>query len=226
MLMTRFLHSRVSPRKGRLFAVACCRRIEHLLLPVHRQAIQTAERYADGLVTAKELHEAWDAVTSCGVKDAPDRSAAYAAVASLVHRHAGHALHNAGMRAALAVLFNETPIGGAEFPDFYARVRRSRQGKALAARLNLWQCGLLCDVFGPLPFRALRLEVDWRTTEGRAARQVAEHIYAERAFDLLPALGDALEETGCADAEVLAHCRAAREHVRGCWALDLALGRD
>ena len=38
-------------------------------------------------------------------------------------------------------------------------------------------------------------------------------------------LADALEDAGCADAQVLGHCRAGGEHVRGCWALDLLLDK-
>ena len=55
---------------------------------------------------------------------------------------------------------------------------------------------------------------------------LAEGIYADRAFDRLPLLADALEEAGCADAEILRHCRKPGEHVRGCWLLDLLLGKS
>jgi hypothetical protein len=56
--------------------------------------------------------------------------------------------------------------------------------------------------------------------------RLAEAIYAERAFEQLPILGDALEEAGYPDAAVLAHLRSADLHVRGCWALDLILGKE
>jgi hypothetical protein len=42
----------------------------------------------------------------------------------------------------------------------------------------------------------------------------------------LPILADALEDAGCADPELLDHCRAGGKHVRGCWVLDLMLGRE
>ena len=41
----------------------------------------------------------------------------------------------------------------------------------------------------------------------------------------LPILADALEDAGCADAAILAHCRGPGEHVRGCWVVDLLTGR-
>jgi len=47
-----------------------------------------------------------------------------------------------------------------------------------------------------------------------------------RKFDLLPILCDALEEAGCADEAVIKHCRLVKEHVRGCWVVDLLLGKQ
>jgi hypothetical protein len=51
-------------------------------------------------------------------------------------------------------------------------------------------------------------------------------IYDERAFDRLPVLADALEDAGCADADLLGHLRGPGPHVRGCWAVDLILGKS
>ena len=41
----------------------------------------------------------------------------------------------------------------------------------------------------------------------------------------MPELADALEEAGCTDVEILSHCREPGEHVRGCWVVDLLLGK-
>src|SRR5262249_2543129 len=46
------------------------------------------------------------------------------------------------------------------------------------------------------------------------------------AFDRLPALADALEGAGCANADILGHCRRPGEHVQGCWVLDLLRGKE
>lgn len=71
------------------------------------------------------------------------------------------------------------------------------------------------------PFRSLRD----RPTAAGDAKRLAAAIYAERAFDGLPMLGDALEEIGCRDERLLAHCRdTGIQHTRGCWALDWVLG--
>jgi hypothetical protein len=54
---------------------------------------------------------------------------------------------------------------------------------------------------------------------------MAEAIDAERRFDQLPVLADALEDSGCSDADLLAHCRAGAPHFLGCWVVDLLLGK-
>src|SRR5262249_42891801 len=60
--MLEFLRGKASDRKLRLFAVACCRRVEFLLdapFPVTRQALRQAERFADGKIGARALDAAW-----------------------------------------------------------------------------------------------------------------------------------------------------------------------
>jgi hypothetical protein len=44
--------------------------------------------------------------------------------------------------------------------------------------------------------------------------------------DRLAVLADALEDAGCTDAAILGHLRGPGPHVRGCWALDLILGKS
>ena len=66
----------------------------------------------------------------------------------------------------------------------------------------------------------------WLAWNGGTVRKLAEAIYDERAFDRLPVLADALEEAGCADEGVLRHCRGGGPHVRGCWVIDLILGKE
>jgi len=39
-------------------------------------------------------------------------------------------------------------------------------------------------------------------------------------------LADALEDAGCDNADILNHCRHLGEHVRGCWLVDLLLGKQ
>jgi hypothetical protein len=81
---------------------------------------------------------------------------------------------------------------------------------------------LLRDVTGN-PFRSVTLDPAWTTP---AVVQLARSLYEERRFEDMPVLANALEETGCQDAMVLEHCRGLGPHVRGCWVLDVILGRS
>jgi ATP-dependent Clp protease ATP-binding subunit ClpA len=73
-------------------------------------------------------------------------------------------------------------------------------------------------------WRRHRPDPAWLTREGGQAARVARAIYEERRWGDLPVLADALEEAGCADREILDHCRRPGEHGPGCWVLDLLLG--
>jgi hypothetical protein len=57
-------------------------------------------------------------------------------------------------------------------------------------------------------------------------RRIAQGIYDDAAFNRLPILADALLDAGCDDEELIQHCRSAGPHVRGCWAVDLILGKE
>ena len=81
---------------------------------------------------------------------------------------------------------------------------------------------LVRDVFGN-PFRPVTAEPRWLTS---TAVGLAEGIYDGREFDRLPILADALEDAGCDNSELLAHCRGDGPHVRGCWTVDLVLGKE
>jgi hypothetical protein len=87
------------------------------------------------------------------------------------------------------------------------------------------QADLLRDLLGN-PFRPVSADPAWLTWNGGTVRQLAEVIYEERRFVDLPILADALEEAGCTDEDILSHCRGPGEHVRGCWVLDLLLGKE
>jgi hypothetical protein len=70
------------------------------------------------------------------------------------------------------------------------------------------------------PFRPVAADPAWLTS---AVVGLAAAIYADRAFDRLPILADALEDAGCDHPDILAHCRSHPEHARGCWVVDLVL---
>jgi len=86
------------------------------------------------------------------------------------------------------------------------------------------QADLLREIVGD-PFRAVALAPAVLRWRDGSIPKIAQIIYAERAFDRLPVLADALEEAGCTDSIIVAHCRGPGPHVRGCWVVDLVLGK-
>jgi hypothetical protein len=89
---------------------------------------------------------------------------------------------------------------------------------------ELWQhrqADALRDALGN-PLAPVTWEPSWRSETVVA---LATGIHLDNAFDRLPILADALEEAGCDDPEVLAHCRGPGPHARGCWVVDAARGR-
>ena len=71
-------------------------------------------------------------------------------------------------------------------------------------------------------YRPVVVRPDWRT---EAAVGLARGMYESQDFGPMPVLADALDDAGCTDAEVLAHCRGDGPHVRGCWVVDGLLGK-
>jgi hypothetical protein len=194
-LMLEFLRGKVSDRKLRLFAVACCRRLE-AELPDQRSwdAVHVAELCADGNGTEHDLMTARRGAEASFQKD----RAAYAAV------------------QATAAQPWDAAVGAVEAVDYlgwewYEEGEEREQG----------QTGLLRDMFGN-PFRPVALDPAWRTSDVVA---LAQSIYDDRAFDRMPILADALEDAGCRDGNILAHCRQPGQHVRGCWVVDFLTGR-
>jgi hypothetical protein len=59
-----------------------------------------------------------------------------------------------------------------------------------------------------------------------AVWNMANIIYNEHDFTALPILADLIEDTTGGDDEVTRHLRSPGPHVRGCWALDLLLGKS
>jgi hypothetical protein len=84
------------------------------------------------------------------------------------------------------------------------------------------QADFLRDMFGLHISNPALTTPTWDST---TVTQIAQGIYADHSCGGLPILADALEDVGCTDADILAHCRQPGEHVRGCWVVDLILGK-
>ena len=209
-VMLDFLHGKASDRKLRLFACGCARQVWGLLKDERsRTAVETAERFADGLVTRSELSPARSAARrESWLSSMWPVDWAAAAMWSTMES-ARRAAEEAARRAAKA----------------WSMMVSARK----AARKD--QATILRDIFGN-PFRCVPLAHVWLTWNNGSVPSLAQGIYDDQwiywkqAFERMPILADALEEAGCDNADILGHCRQPGTHVRGCWALDLLLGKE
>ena len=204
---------RLTERRDRYFSCACCRRIWHLLPDeASRTAVRVAEQYLDGLASVELLDTASRAAEMHG-----GSAANAAASAAFPTRELGNNGIDVAAHAADAVVYADPRFipGGAD--------RDSAVRAGLAERSA--QADLLRDIFGN-PFRPVpRVDPTVLTWNAGTVVQLAQAIYEDRAFDRLPILADALEEAGCSDQNILVHCRSEGPHVRGCWVVDLLLGK-
>jgi hypothetical protein len=233
--MLGFLRGRASDRKLRLFACACLWRVLPLLDDErqNRKSIEFAERYADGLASRNQLHgQAWGkpagafSVVLWNAQEAAE-SASQMAAGEVAHAAAiaadaetystWEAAFKAALEQELRGLSESLTRADAAVPAEWVAVReaaryREREQQALVAR----------DIFGN-PLRRMTANYRWSTSD---VTGLARAIYEGRAFDRLPLLADALMDAGCDNADILAHCRSDGPHVRGCWVVDLALGKE
>jgi hypothetical protein len=226
-----YLRQRVSERKLRLYAIACCRRIWHLVHPIYHEGVELAEGYADGTVGAAELERAYvlarGMFSSLHLRVSLQKGdvAAHVALAAMSRdcisspesgaTLAREALRRKGdTRSWVRRMFGFGPVSAAR-----EALRDALVGESLA------QAALVRCIFSN-PFSPPVLSPSWLTWKDETIPRMAHTIDADRAFTQLPILADALEDAGCADADILGHCRSGGEHARGCWVIDTLLERQ
>ena len=197
----------LSERKYRLFAVACLRRIWPIILDERAKLIvEELERFAD----SPELTWVdWGAVTK--QYEYPDGSsqAAGLALSAVVT-----CIHDQGNRLAQTTSWYCSGAASAEAPTDRQDARSDIEVRA--------HCNLIRELFGN-PFRPVTFAPEWRTFTAVA---LAQQMYESRDFSAMPILADALQDAGCDSGDVLDHCRGAGPHVRGCWVVDMLLGKE
>lgn len=196
-----------SDRKQRLCSLACCRHIWNQLNDGRSQkAVEVGDRFVEGIASREELAEA--------------HQAAKEACSELLRL--GNGWDAATLAAGAAEYASDRGDANVVQVAYRAgRVRDSDIGERGHAR-RCCLSELVRDIFGN-PFRPVCVDPTWLTL---TVVRLAEHIYQERAFDQMPILADALEDADCDNADILNHCRQSGEHVRGCWLLDLLLGKE
>jgi hypothetical protein len=211
--MLEVLRGKASERKVRLFAVVCCRRIWHLLIPPQQEVVIVLEDYADGRASRERLVEALD-TASAAARNTPTGGSD--PVETAVH---GAVVSACGLRHTfLSEMDLVRELSGAAQMAVSAV---SRHANASRRAEQLEQVTLLHEVVAN-PFRPIRPDPAWQTPN---ALTLARTIYDDRRWELLPLLADLLEEAGC-PANVSAHCRGPGPHVRGCWVIDLVRSVD
>jgi hypothetical protein len=196
----------LTDRQLRLFCCACCRHFIGDAKGIYNDLIEVAEAFADGKVGVQKLHEATEVARQLRFSPA----------------------------LATAVLWTLADVGWFEdrvsawhdILDFVtnsaclASWENAIISKELLDKERAYQVSLVHDIVGN-PFRPVVIETNWLRSHDELVPKLARSIYEMRSFTDLPLLADALEEVGCDNNDVLAHCRAGGEHVRGCWVLDL-----
>jgi hypothetical protein len=139
--------------------------------------------------------------------------------AEYFHRSGGAAEAAVAARNAAASNAVDGPAA-VGVPKFVAESRREE----VHHLERLQQARMLRCTFGN-PFHLVTLDRAW-LSDNAAIPKLARTIYDNRAFDRLPLLADALMAAGCTNEDILSHCRSGEEHVRGCWVVDLVLGKQ
>jgi hypothetical protein len=201
----------VDERKFRFFALSCCRLAWPALVDERsRRAVDVAERALTGMASPDEFD-----VATVGAVAARDAAAASYALGRSADTH--------GAMIATSVVASVIESGYDQ--SHMARVRDAlafrgikRPGSVLIGQY----AQRLHEIFGN-PFRPVSPAREWRTD---TVVSLAQQMYAAHEFSAMAILADALQDAGCNNEDVLNHCRdTSATHVRGCWVVDLLLGK-
>ncbi len=215
--MLEFVQGKVSDRKLRHIMVDYA----HALLTWHhdaatREVITILDRYAEGRIAGEGLYDALRPfAASCQVL--VDEGYPWSVQgARPLHAH----VESAACWLIRRFLPPEVTVSG--LSDL-SGLRLSPKDADILDYFQWLVCETLRDVVGIATFRPVTFKAAWRTP---AVVATAEGIYQDRAFDRMPILADALQDAGCDSADILGHCRSDGPHVRGCWVIDLLLGKE
>ena len=217
-----------SNRKIALFVLSVCQRVQHS--PINEptlQGIALLQRFSEGEIPLSELVRSLEVICQDEVRT----SGPYFPFSS---KRVGEpqAAHWIAIKTAIVTAWTvaESAIKRDD-ANGYERMglkwrshERTESEWREAYRLEeLCQTALLRDIVGN-PFRPVAFDAAWRTD---TAVSLAKGMYESRDFGAVPILADALQDAGCTSDDVLNHCRDAKQvHVRGCWVVDLVLGKS
>lgn len=205
-----------SKRKLLLFGAAVIAPVQQFMLEERRKSVRrSVESYADGLITGEDLVRECGAYTDTlpgqrhTIPMLAERAAMYVLHAVAVERMRSQ--YNCMCEAMWYV--EQVTVQAAGSPV---------RGSVVTTAVRSHHASLLREIWGNNP----TAQPTDHLCQTPTVIALARHIYDEHRFEDLPILADALEETSYADAEILKHLRMPILHVRGCWALDLVLGKS
>jgi hypothetical protein len=208
-MLRSFLLQKCKPtlRKVRLYAVATCRRFwDELPTPECRELVRAVENYVEGSVSWVDVMAA--------------KQAARLAAATRIDewQRTPHGRRLSGLNQAVE---NSADNRLWMILAVYSWSFIGTTVLLFGEHVDAAQCDLIREVFGH-PFRKVRFNKKWRTD---TVLSLARQMYESRDFTAMPILADALQDAGCNSADILDHCRGAGPHCRGCWVVDLVLGK-
>jgi hypothetical protein len=196
--MLEFLRGKATDRKFRLLAVACCRAVREVFIaPVDWKLIDLVDHQSR-----------LDGRLNIDL-------AAYC-YRPFVKIHSGQTPLTQVMILGLTAqdAWEAARATASHLPNFATDGGRDN--------VERWLCRLVRDIFGN-PFRRIAFDPGWRTDNVRALAIGMDEVGT---CGLMPVLADALQDAGCDNVDILSHCRSDGPHVRGCWVVDLVLGKE
>ncbi len=232
------LRDRASDRQFRLFMCACCQRFLPFMprKPAHdlrlcQKYVAHGEQFAEGLITWEEIEAAFTEMELVNVSHdgylaaLAARQATYREVAGC-NRPMLRGRNLIAHPASTAAEYSRTVMSRLQMNNEAAKGSTPTAKKRMATIAEKrYQIQLLHDIFGN-PSHPVTVNPAWLAWSDGTVRKVAQTIYDKRAFDRMPILADALEDAGCDNADILAHCRSEAPHVRGCWVVDALLAKE
>jgi len=214
--MLEFLKGKASDRRLRLFACACCRRIWHLLPNrLLRKSIEQMERFVDGEIGKCRLWWALSRAWDVGA-DVPARKWTWPLCVVV---DAG-AYFEKPIKQSLRV--SQGAIWAEILEEMGCLTRNPKTPElVIEERHSKPYADVLRDILGNL-FCPLTMNSSWLTPTVLA---LATSIYKEKVFERMPSLADALQDAGCDNENILNHLRGPGPHAKGCWCVDLVLGK-
>ncbi len=228
--MQRHLGITVSERKLRLFAASCCRRLApHFKDERSARLLDVSDRFADAATGTDELGAAFDDAAEAQEAihweggDAVDQASAEAVLGLREELDLGGVFEGIGEVAgslASAEAWDQIYTPGRHHSE--AEVERQEIEERGMQREAAALAKLMREIFGN-PFRPTVFDPAWLTSD---VLTLTRQMYESRDFRAMPILADALQDAGCSNTDILNHCRSEESHVRGCWVVDLVLGKQ